>query len=75
MSKIGSPKISSELMNHFTMPGFSLNMTISVAQTKPSSMLPASPMKMLAGLKLYGRKPIAAPNSAIEMMMIRVLNW
>ena len=39
-------------------------MMIIVAQAKPRNMLPVSPMKMEAGLKLYGMNPSTAPSSA-----------
>ena len=40
-------------------------MIVTVAKTKPMKSEPASPRKMRAGLKLYGRKPSAEPASAI----------
>ncbi len=40
--------------------------TVAAARTSPSSMLPESPMKIRAGLKLYGRNPMAAPTTMIE---------
>lgn len=39
------------------------------ASTKPRNMLPESPMKMLAGLKLNTKKPTIAPASVAESSM------
>ena len=40
-------------------------MIVTVAKTNPMKSEPASPKKMRAGLKLYGRNPSAEPASAI----------
>ncbi len=34
---------------------------VAIASMRPSSIAPESPMKILAGWKFHGRKPIAAP--------------
>src|SRR3954451_2356615 len=42
--------------------------TIITAQQYPRNMLPVSPMKIEAGLKLYGTNPSTAPSSASPRM-------
>lgn len=42
--------------------------------SSPMSMAPASPMKILAGLKLWGKKPRQAPSSS-AISIAEKLEW
>jgi len=62
MSKIGSPSTSTGTAQVEMLGGVLKRSLIArMASTKPSTWLPMSPMKMLAGLKLKIKKPSAAP--------------
>ena len=50
-----------------------VTMMVEAAETSPSCIAPESPMKMVAGLKLWGRKPTHTPMSAATMVAAREL--
>ena len=50
-----------------------VTMMVEAAETSPSCIAPESPMKMVAGLKLCGRKPTHTPMSAATMVAAREL--
>ena len=64
VSNIGSPSITTGNTIVITVYVLARPIIESVAKTNPKKFEPASPIKVLAGLKLYGKNPINPPSSA-----------
>ncbi len=61
---IGRPSAITGTTIATAVPDFVDVLMLTMARTNPRNMLPVSPMKMVAGLKLKTRKPSTAPASA-----------
>jgi len=64
VSKMGTPSASSGRPIPVRVCVFAWQTTLPAAMMKPRNMLPPSPMKIRAGLKLKNRKPVRLPSSA-----------
>ena len=68
ISKIGTPRIRNGTANEIIAYILNRPVTDNVASMKPRNVAPVSPIKILAGFILYGKKPRHAPKSAERMI-------
>ena len=68
VSKIGTPKAMMGTISATVAAVLTSPKTATTAIVYPRSMLPVSPMKILAGLKLYCKNPKAAPDIATKII-------
>ena len=65
VSKIGSPNTIKGAINTIAVYVFATPIIDITANEYPKKLEPVSPIYVLAGLKLYGRKPTMLPASAV----------
>jgi len=64
VSNIGRPRARLGRARATIVPDFVAHITLAEASTKPKNMLPQSPIKIRAGLKLKNRNPDKLPKRA-----------
>ncbi len=73
VSKIGSPSASTGIISVIAVVPFNVPSIDMAARTNPKKYAPVSPIKILAGLKLWGKNPKLEPANIIDKTATGIL--